>query len=258
MNTIDALVALRASVTRLRAIVEGFDADQLRLQAYPTEWKIADVLSHLGSAAIIMRARLDAGLAGTDLADDYPQSIWDEWNAKTPDAKAADGLAADRALLDRLESFDDAERARVRYTTGPLSLDFVGVVATRLNEHALHTWDVEVVLDPNATLPVDAASVVVDNLGLIVQFTAKPTGTEHDVQVHTIDPERDFTLSLGADAVSISPFGGPAIPNRVAADLALPAEAFIRLVYGRLDPHHTPPVRGTVDLEELRRAFPGV
>ena len=42
-------------------------------------------------------------------------------------------------------------------------------VQLRLNEHALHTWDVEVVLDPNATLPTDAAAVIVDQLGMLVQ-----------------------------------------------------------------------------------------
>ena len=74
-----------------------------------------------------------------------------------------------------------------------------------MNEHALHTWDVEVVLDPNATVPVDAAIVVIDNLDLIVRFGGRPTGEEHDVNVHTTNPARDFTLTLGADAVSLSP-----------------------------------------------------
>jgi hypothetical protein len=38
----------------------------------------------------------------------------------------------------------------------------------------------------------------------------------------------------------------------------LPAEAFVRLVYGRLDPDHTPPLTSRqVDLDRLRRAFPG-
>jgi hypothetical protein len=42
--------------------------------------------------------------------------------------------------------------------------------------------------------------------------------------------------------------------------LDLPAEAFVRLVYGRLDPDHTPDaVTATgVDLDLLRRTFPGV
>jgi uncharacterized protein (TIGR03083 family) len=258
MSDFERLVALRISVTRLNAIIEGFDADQLRLSAYPKEWTVADVLSHLGSSAVIMQARLDAGLTGDDLADDFAQGVWDEWNAKTPDAQVADALAADRALLERIESLDDAERARVHLAFGPITLDLAGGVGARLNEHALHTWDVEVVLDPNATVPVDAASCVVDNLGMIVQFAGKPTGTQRDIAVHTTDPARDFTLSLGAEAVTLTPSAAPIIPNRVSADLELPAEALVRLVYGRLDPAHTPPVRGDIDLDELRRAFPGV
>jgi hypothetical protein len=38
----------------------------------------------------------------------------------------------------------------------------------------------------------------------------------------------------------------------------LPAEAFLRLVYGRLDPDHTPPVdTQDVELGTLRSIFPG-
>jgi hypothetical protein len=51
----------------------------------------------------------------------------------------------------------------------------------------------------------------------------------------------------------LEPGGDPPAP-----DLELPAEAFVRLVYGRLDPAHTPPVSGTADLDELRSVFPGV
>ena len=38
----------------------------------------------------------------------------------------------------------------------------------------------------------------------------------------------------------------------------MPAEAFIRLVYGRLDPAHTPAVDGDAALlDQLRATFPG-
>jgi hypothetical protein len=215
------------------------------------------VLSHLGSAAVIQQARLDAALAGTELADDFPQGVWDEWNAKDPDAQAADGLAADRALLEQLDSCSDADRARVQYPLGPMTVDFALHVQLRLNEHALHTWDIEVVLDPNATLPTDAAGFIVDQLGMLAQWTGKPTGVEHDVQVHTLDPTRDLTIALGAEHVVLTPYE-PTVSNRDVPNLVLPAEAFVRLVYGRLDPAHTPPVRGDADLDELRRAFPGV
>jgi len=256
-SMMERLVALRASVTRLSAIVGGFDADQLRAQAYPKEWSVAEVLSHLGSAAVVQSARLDAALAGAELADDFPQGVWDEWNAKNPDAKAADGLRVDRETLKHLESFDDAARARVNYSLGPLAVDFAKHVELRLNEHLLHTWDIEVVLDPNATIPADGAAFVLDQLAMITQFTAKPFGEARDLLVHTVDPVRDFTLSLGGERVSLSPYEST-VANRDVPNLVISAEAFVRLVYGRLDAAHTPPVRGDADLEVLRQTFPGV
>jgi len=49
-----------------------------------------------------------------------------------------------------------------------------------------------------------------------------------------------------------------AADGSAASDLVLPAEAFERLVYGRLDPAHTPDVEGDASLlDELRRVFPG-
>ena len=39
---------------------------------------------------------------------------------------------------------------------GPMSVDFDGFVGLRLNEHALHTWDVDAAVDPNAlTIPTE-------------------------------------------------------------------------------------------------------
>jgi uncharacterized protein (TIGR03083 family) len=252
-NADDRLHALGLSVARLRSIVEPLTADQVSTPAYPSEWTVADVLSHVGSGAVIQLARLDAGLAGRTLADDFVNPIWDEWNAKSPEAKVTDGLAADRASVERLASLNDDERARAKIVLGPIELDFAGLVGFRLNEHALHTWDVEVVFDSSAAVPPEAARFVVDNLALIVGFVGKPTGAEHDVHIRTTEPDRNLTLALGPKALSLGAADGSHEP-----DLELPAEAFVRLVYGRLDPDHTPPVRGRADLDELRRAFPGV
>jgi hypothetical protein len=60
-------------------------------------------------------------------------------------------------------------------------------------------------------------------------------------------------LAVGTDSLELTPSDLVAMP-----DLELPSEAFIRLVYGRLDPGHTPAVSGSASLlDELRRAFPG-
>jgi uncharacterized protein (TIGR03083 family) len=245
--------ALRTSATRLRRIVEPLDADQLRAPAYPTEWSIADVLAHLGAGSVIMQVDLAAKLAGGERPDDGAQLIWDEWNAKSPEEKRADALAADRELLDRVDSLTDEQRERFAFSFGPIQVDLAQFLGLRLNEHAVHTWDIEVALEPDATLPPEAARLVVDNLGMITQFAGKPSGNRVDLHVRTTEPVRDFTLSLGRETVSLTP-----CPDAHAPDLELPAEALIRLVYGRLDPDHAPPIKGRADLDELRRTFPGL
>jgi uncharacterized protein (TIGR03083 family) len=249
----DALTALRSSVDRLTALVAPLDDDAVARSAYPKEWSIADVLSHLGSAAVIFHQRIDDALAGRSTPDELSQAVWDEWNAKAPRAKAADGLAAIDAAATQLESTSPADAARFEMPIGPLVLDWSSLVGMRLNEQVVHEWDVAVALDPTATLAADGTDVVIDNLDLIARFTAKPTGTPRTITVATADPERTFEVNVQADAVSCSPADGG------SADLALPAEAFIRLVYGRLDPDHTPAIV-TIDagaLEQLRAVFPG-
>jgi hypothetical protein len=137
---------------------------------------------------------------------------------------------------------------------GPLTFDYPELVGLRLNEHALHTWDIAVALDAAATIPAAIAAFVVDNLQLIARYTGKHEGESTSVTVRTTEPERTFTLALTSDGVTLEP-GASGADDTV---LALPAEAFVRLLYGRLDPDHTPPAMAddpTVD--RLRHTFPG-
>jgi len=248
----EGLKALHSSVDRLHGIVGGLDAAQLRGQAYPSEWTVADVLSHLGSGAVISRRGLEDGLAGVAPDPAFNQTVWDEWNAKDPEAQAAGVLEADAALIAGIEAASAEQRAAFRFTMGPFDLGFDGFVGLRLNEHALHTWDVEVSSDPLAVIPVDVATAVVDNLRMIAGFAGKPTGGEHTVRVVTTDPTRGFVLAFSADSLDLS-----ASESVDRPDLTLPAEAFVRLVYGRLDPDHSPAgIEGAV-LDDLRKAFAG-
>jgi uncharacterized protein (TIGR03083 family) len=247
------LDALRASVTRLREIVEPLDDTQLEQQAYPTEWRIADVLSHIGSGAVIMSQRIEDGLAGRPMPDDFAPAVWDEWNAKSPREKADDALAADRAMIERFEAVDEHARSAFTTSFGPLTVGFDELVSFRLNEHGMHTWDVEVALDAKATLHPEQIALIIDNLALLARFTAKPTGSLRTIAIRTTEPARDFVVDLSADSVTFSPE-----PAEGQHRLVLPAEAFARLVYGRLDSNHTPPFEGDADsLDELRRVFPG-
>jgi uncharacterized protein (TIGR03083 family) len=249
----DALGPLRASAAHLRELVLGLDDAQLEKPSYDPGWDIAAVLSHLGSGAVIMQRRLEDAETGAEMPEDFPAAVWDEWDAKEARAQADDSLTEDDGLLQTLERIPDDVRARLAVSFGPVSLDFDETVATRLNEHALHTWDIEVMFDAGAHLPADAAAVIVDNLGLIARFTATPTGDEREVRVRTSDPVRHFTVRLTPDSAELLAGDGGLAP-----DLELPAESFCRLVYGRLDPEHSPAVSADGEvLDLLRRVFPG-
>jgi uncharacterized protein (TIGR03083 family) len=245
------LPALRTSVERLRLLVSPLDDEQLEQPAYPSEWTVADVLSHIGSSAVILERRFEDALRQQPTPDDFTPAVWEVWNAKAPREKVDDGLVSDRSVLEHIESLTEGQRASISFPLGPMTFDFVSYVRLRLNEHLLHTWDVEVALDANAV--VQDAGLLVDNLDLIARYTAKPTGSSRTITVRTTDPAGDFTVSLSPDAVTFEPSaaGGD-------IDFTLPAEAFARLVYGRLDPDHAPPIAGDASaLDELRRVFPG-
>ena len=175
------LTQLRESSNRLHALVAPLDDAALERPAYPSEWSIADVLSHIGSGAVIMRRRLQDAIAREATPDDFAPEVWDAWNTKSPRGKADDALVADRQLVDDLEALTDEDKDGLEFALGPLTLSPTEFVALRLNEHALHTWDVEVALEPDAIVPVEAAALVVDNLGLIARFTGKPTGADRAI-----------------------------------------------------------------------------
>jgi len=56
----------------------------------------------------------------------------------------------------------------------------------------------------SATLPEDAAAVMVDHVAMYVGFSGKSNGEAHDVHVKTVKPEREFLLAFGEDSVSMS------------------------------------------------------
>jgi len=243
---------LGASVARLHKLVRGLDADQLDSPSYSSGWSIADVLSHLGSSAVMLRQRLADARSGVQTTLDA-QAIRDEWNAKTPRAKADGALAEDERVLQDIEAVSPEEWDQLTFDFGPVTVGLNVTVALRLNEHAFHTWDIEVMFDDEARLPPDATTVIVDNLGLIARFTARPTGDVREVWVRTSHPERHFTVRLTTDAAELLEGDAGEQP-----DVALPAEAFCRLVYGRLDADHSPAVEANGEvLDTLRRVFPG-
>jgi uncharacterized protein (TIGR03083 family) len=249
------IAALHGSHERLRKLVEPLTDDELRGQSYDTEWSIAQVLSHMGSGTDVFSLFLQAGLDGdAGPGIDAIRPIWDRWNAKTPAEQARDAVLASAAFIDRLDALDDEQRAAWQ-------IDMFGEVRTipilarmRLSELALHTWDVAVALDPTTTLPQDAVELLVDTVAPIARYMKSRPEQPVVAALVTHDPVRSFVVRADADGVVLETASGQ--PS--GQPLRLPAEAFIRLIYGRLDAAHTPAIEtGDVDLDVLRALFPG-
>ncbi len=252
-NSHDHLVAL------IDGLTDGTDPGRLTGPSYCDNWTVAQVFSHLGSGAEIFSLMVEAGVKGEDPpGPDTFQPIWDAWNSKSPELQAADLKGADLALVEQIEGLDPQQLEKFHLSMFGMEVDAATLIGMRLSEHALHTWDVEVVLDPSATLAPDAAAILVDLLPARVARSAKPAGGPLKVHVDTTAPARSFVLEVG-DSVSLDELPEGSEVGSETARIELPAEALLRLVAGRLDDQHLPQdltVTG-VTLEALREVFPG-
>ena len=109
-------------------------------------------------------------------------------------------------------------------------------------------------LDPSAQLLPDASRCSSTRLDPLVARTGKPLDHQLVLGIETEAPARNFVLTVDADGATLEP-----LDARFEADqlLALPAEAFVRLVYGRLDAEHTPAGVDDPILDTLRTVFQG-
>jgi len=262
-TTADAnIAALRSGFDPLATFVRELDAEQLTGPSGASEWDISQVLSHLGSGAVIALAVLEAALAGEgNPGNDFNKSVWARWDAMSPQQRAEDFLKTNEVLVSHYESLDAATRANLQVDMGflPAPVDVATAASFRLSEFTLHSWDVRVGFDPGATLHPQATPLLLDTTPLRLGWLAKPEalgGKQAILRTETSDPDRSFEFRLG-EHVSLTS-GSPETADGV---FSLPAESLLRLISGRLSPKHTPASvtleSGEVDLADLRRVFPG-
>ena len=254
MSTAEEWVpAIRRAQDRYKALVSPLGEQDVEAPSYASEWSIAQVASHLGSQAEIFGLVLDAGLTGGTAPgfESFPP-IWDRWNERTPFEQVADSILTNEEFVTRVEGLTPGELAGFAVSIFGRDIDFTGFGAMRLSEHGLHTWDIEVARDEAALVAPDAIELLVDTLPGVVSYTAKPAEAPATLVVETTAPERRFILTTGPE-ISLKPDSGTSDP-----DISLPAEAFVRLVYGRLSPQNTPAgVVGEELLPGLRTVFTG-
>ncbi len=259
--TPDATIsALRSTHDELVSVVRGLTDEQLLDPSGASEWPVAQVLSHLGSGAEIGLATLDAATGKREpLGDGFNQSVWDRWNAMSPREQADGFVDADEALVAAYEGLSPEQRSDLQVKLGflPMPLPVASLAGMRLNEAAQHSWDARVAHDDDAAIPDDTASLVVEHyatgLGFLLGFIGKADALPEPAVV-TVG---DLGLSLSVtDTVALV----PAADAEATATFTGSADAVARLLTGRLTPRWTPEgvtVTGNVDLDDLRRVFPG-
>ena len=253
------IAALRTSHGRLAAIVEQATPAEVEGRSYCADWSFAQVCSHLGSGAEISLAILEAARLGESApAQEVFVSIWDRWNAMNPAEMAANSVVADERYVATAEAVSADEIAQMSIDLFGSTLDYTGLLAMRLSEHAVHVWDLEVVSDADEVLAEDAVELLVDRIPVLGRLASgdRPSHLPTTIAVTTVRPGRKFAIVVGDNEVTVAP--GPAAEHD--ATFTAPAEAVIRLTYGRLDAAHTPAetaVDGGVTIDELRALFPG-
>lgn len=253
--------ALRTGHDRLAALVSRLGDADLAKPSGASEWDISQVLSHLGSGAEINLATVRAALDGKpNPGGDFNKSVWARWDAMSRRERADGFLQSNPALVELYESMDADTRANLRVDMGflPAPVDVATTSRMRLSEFTLHSWDVQVGFDERATLAPEATGPLLERSGDLLGWTSKPEqlgGAHGVIRVTTTEPDSVFALRLGGQiAVDWD------VPDQPDGTLDLPAEAWLRLVAGRLAPRYTPEGVGTTgaaDLDQLRRVFPG-
>jgi uncharacterized protein (TIGR03083 family) len=161
MATFDEQRAIeRRETDRLGAYLQSLDADGWQEQSYCSEWRVLQVVSHITSGARISQGLLEQWLDGGPPMDQARmQKIWAVYNALDPAGMLDAYNAAMRDYFARLSAVpSDAGAQIVDTPLGKMPLQ--EILAFRLNEVVLHSWDVLVARDRLAVLPMDAAAVV--------------------------------------------------------------------------------------------------
>ncbi|WP_112236494.1 maleylpyruvate isomerase family mycothiol-dependent enzyme [Kribbella monticola] len=260
-NADTVIAALRSGYDDLAEVVEKLSDAELTGPSGAAEWDISQVLSHLGSGAEIMTSTVRAAFDGNPaLGGDYNQSVWDRWNAMSPKERADGFVEKNETLIALFESLDATQREELRIELGylPEPADVATVGRMRLNEFALHSWDVRAGLDEKATVAPEAVVELLEGPNNLIGWISKPAalnGSFSVIQVTTSEPASELTLHLN-DPVSID--NAPA--DNADGTLTLPAEAWLRLLAGRLRPQYTPEgiqTTGAASLDTLRQVFAG-
>ncbi|MFI5613196.1 maleylpyruvate isomerase family mycothiol-dependent enzyme [Amycolatopsis sp. NPDC051903] len=252
------LAALTTSSERLVKAVIDLSSETLDRPSATGDWTIAQVLSHLGSAAEICTTLVQRGIEGDLTGPDAElvKPVWQRWDTMTGPAQREAWFEVDLRHRELLGSLDAEQLGSVRvpYFAGLLTVgEYAGY---RLSEQSVHAWDIEVALDSAARIPISEVVLLWERLDLVVTRFRSGEVLERlaprQLAVQLPDLEGPHTLDLGEELhLTAEPTAAS------AGTLSGSAEEMLRLVYGRNRAEDGLDVTGDVTLEQLRALFPG-
>ncbi|OPX13216.1 maleylpyruvate isomerase family mycothiol-dependent enzyme [Mycobacterium sp. AT1] len=249
------LAAVDDSSHRLLALVADMGNAELAAPSYAAGWSVAQVLSHLGSAAeigtVLLRRAVDGDASAPTPADTEP--VWERWNAMAPMEQLAQWVDADATHRRALRAAAELP-VRVPYFAGLLTVqEYAGY---RLSEQSVHGWDVAVAVDLRAAIAPTEVRLLWERLDLVATRFRAPDVlarlTPCQVELRTASPDGVYCLTLGAELHLLA--CEPAEPSTTVRGSA---EAVLRLVYGRLRDVDDVTAEGALPLDDLQALFPG-
>jgi len=227
----------RAEHENLLAYLERLPADGWTEPSACADWRVYQVVSHLGSAPQIAAGSLRASLRGAEpMTDDQRKAIWARFDSLKPDEVLPAFRRNTEDLYKLVESLTDDELSRTVPWIGA-RVPVARMLAGRLNEQTLHAWDIRWARDKQATLSLaplpDLLQVNIEPP--YVSRMARPERAERLVGKTVLfllsQPDEALSMQVQPDGVTASQ-GRPDTPD---VTVELPSESFIRLIWGRYD-----------------------
>jgi uncharacterized protein (TIGR03083 family) len=238
----------RGEFERLTSYLKALDANGWVEQSYCSDWRVYQVVSHIGSGSRIGVAR------------EAMQQIWGHFDSLGPNEMfAAYADAAREYVQAEAETPDEAGLQEVDGFAGRRPLYAYQV--SRTWELACHSWDVYVARDRAARLNKEAVGVLAEGL----HFINLPLDKERAAALTSLNPVifklkdsgRTYSLDVTAERPRVQAADASAEAPLV---IEAPDEEIIRFVSGR---HFVPGADSALnasngsaeDLARLRRAF---
>jgi uncharacterized protein (TIGR03083 family) len=230
--------AVRAEAARLAADWRARDVAAWEAPSACTGWKVRDVAAHVGDGAERAVEVARAAIDGAPVPQ-YGSAERRQRHARFRELDGAELAARLEADLGRVfQMVEGADEAALRDTIVPLAggaHTLAQFAEQRLNEVALHAWDVRAPSDPAAALPADAAALLLDFTVWRVPRLASPAEARGYAAVYGFELEGPgggpIALAVRADGATAT----RAAPSGTDITLTMPVEAWIRLLWGRLD-----------------------